>query len=161
MRSLITGANGLIGSHLAEKLSSKGDDVCLIARKSNFLLNSLNGNFVFDYGDITDSDFISKSISNFQPERVFHFAAQSFPSLSWNNAKKTFRVNIEGTYNLLSSISEICPNSLVLVTGSSAEYAQLNQKEFIKETHPLEPNSIYGISKLTDYYLTRLFRKNK
>ena len=59
----------------------------------------------------------------------------------------------------MSSISEICPNSLVLVTGSSAEYAQLNQKEFIKETHPLEPNSIYGISKLTDYYLTRLFNK--
>ena len=134
MRSLITGANGLIGSHLAEKLSSIGDDVCLIARKPNDLLSSLNGNFVFNYGDITDYDFISNSISDFQPERIFHFAAQSLPTVSWTDAKKTFRVNIEGTYNLLASISEICPNSLVLITGSSAEYAQLNQKEIINET---------------------------
>ena len=80
------------------------------------------------------------------------------PTLSWTDAK-TFHVNIEGTYNLLSSISEICPNSLVLMTGSSAEYAQLNQNSIIKETYPLEPNSIYGISKLTDYYLTKLFCK--
>ena len=159
MRSLITGANGLIGSHLAEKLSLIGDDVCLIARKSNKRLNSLEGNFNFNYGDITDSDFVLKSISNFKPERIFHFAAQSLPTLSWTDAKNTFRVNIEGTYNLLSSISKICPNSLLLMTGSSAEYAQLNQKEIIKETHPLDPNSIYGISKLTDYYLTRLFNK--
>ena len=159
MRSLITGANGLIGSHLAEKLSQMGDNVCLIARKSNRLLNSLEGNFIFNYGDVTDSDFISKSISNFQPERIFHFAAQSLPTLSWTDAKTTFRVNIEGTYNLLSSTTEICPNCLFLMTGSSAEYAQLNQKEIIKETHPLDPNSIYGISKLTDYYLTRLFSK--
>ena len=45
------------------------------------------------------------------------------------------------------------------MTGSSAEYAQLKQKEIIKEDHPLEPNSIYGVSKLTDFYLTRLLIK--
>ena len=41
MRSLITGANGLIGSHLAEKLYSMGDEVCLIARKRTNIIDSL------------------------------------------------------------------------------------------------------------------------
>ena len=157
MRSLITGANGLIGSHLAEKLYLMGDEVCLIARKQSNILNSLKGDFCFYYGDITDPNFISDSICAFKPERIFHFAAQSLPTLSCTNAKQTFRVNIEGTYNLLSAISDYCPDSLVIMTGSSAEYAQLNQKVIINENHPLEPSSIYGISKLTDYYLTRLF----
>lgn len=159
MRSLITGANGLIGSHLAEKLYSMGDEVCLLVRNKSQIIDSLDGNFCLKYGDITDTNFISDSLSAFEPERIFHFAAQSFPTLSWTNAKKTFRVNIEGTYNLLSAISDICPNALVIMTGSSAEYAQLNQKEIIKEDHPLEPSSIYGISKLTNYYLTRLLIK--
>ena len=161
MRTLITGATGLIGSHLAEKAFQMGDEVGLIIRKKNNIIDSLKGEFSFFHGDIINPKFVLATIEKFKPNRIFHFAAQSLPTLSWLEASNTFRVNIEGTYNILNSISEVSPNSLLIFAGSSSEYANLYSQEPIKETAPLEPKSIYGISKLTDFYLLKLFKETK
>lgn len=161
MRSLVTGSNGLIGSYMSEKLLSMGDEVCLISRKPNKLNLGLTGNFKLNYGDISDLNFIRLCIKDFKPERIFHFAAQSLPTLSWLEVSNTLRVNIEGTYNLLSSVCEFCPESMVIMTGSSAEYGQSENGIKIKEDHFLEPNSIYGVSKLANYHLTKLLFKTK
>lgn len=161
MRTLITGGNGLIGSHLALKLLSLGDEVCLIARKESKKEIAPKYKLHYKFGDITDPNFIYSSVYNFQPERVFHFAAQSLPSISAINSNATLKTNIEGTNNLLSSISDISPNTLVLITGSSAEYGQVFKTEKIKENFNLEPSTVYGISKLAGYHLTRFFINTK
>lgn len=161
MKTLVTGVNGLIGSHLIERLLSLGDEVCLISSKRKYFHKELSGKFKFYCGDITNRDFIASSLIKFKPERVFHFAAQSLPKLSSLEASITFRVNIEGTYNLLTSICDYCPNALVIISGSSAEYAQAIKSTKIKEDFNLEPNSIYGISKLANYHLTKLLHKTR
>ena len=51
MRTLITGANGLIGSHLAERLSAMGDEICLISRESSGFQNFLDGKMPILIGD--------------------------------------------------------------------------------------------------------------
>ena len=161
MRSLITGSNGLIGSFLTERLIQLGDEVCAVSRNSNSFIKPSKGKLKLSFGDITDKDFICSLVADFQPNRVFHLAAQSSPNISWENASKTFRVNIEGTYNILSAVNHYCKNSIVIAACSSAEYAQLNQKNKINERDELNPGSIYGISKLADYYLCRLFHRSK
>lgn len=161
MRSLITGANGLIGSHLAEKLSTIGDEVYLISKEPREISPKLKGNCKYNFGDISDVNFVSYCIENFKPERIFHFAAQSNPTKSWLDASQTFRVNIEGTYNVLSTVCDLCPEALVIMTGSSAEYARSKENTKIKEDYNLEPSSIYGISKLANYHLSKLLTKTK
>ena len=113
MRTLITSATGLIGSHLAEKAFQMGDEVGLIIRKNN-IIDSLKGEFSFFHGDIINPKFVLATIENLNLIGFSILLHKSLPTLSWLEASNTFRVNIEGTYNILNSISEVSPNSLLI-----------------------------------------------
>ena len=65
MRTLITGASGLIGSHLAEKAFQMGDEVGLIKKKNN-IIDSLKGEFSFFYGDIINP-YLASNNRKFKP----------------------------------------------------------------------------------------------
>ena len=141
---LITGVAGLIGSHLAEHLVSKGYDVYGIDNLSGGYVENIPKNVRFYQGDLNHSEWVSSVFKVIQPDYVYHFAAYAAEGLS------PFIRNFNYSNNLLSSaniINECIKNDVkkIIFTSSMAVYGE--GKPPFKETdipHPIDP---YGISK--------------
>ncbi len=140
MTSLVTGANGFIGSWMVDYLKSRGDEV-VAANRGNC--------------DVTDAAQIRNLLAAHKPDEVYHFAAQSLPGRSWDNSAETCRVNITGTLNVLDAVRHECPAAAVVVACSSSEYAASNDP--IPESGAMNPLSPYAVSKLAADHAARLY----
>ena len=112
MRSLVTGATGFVGSHIAERLVKEGEEVvALVRRTSNTKFLSSIG-VKFAYGDINDLESVKKAMSGI--EIVYHSAALAD---EWISAKEARRVNVEGTRNLLDAAKEAKVKRFVFISS--------------------------------------------
>ncbi len=152
MRVFITGITGPVGSFLADYLLTHPDvEVHAFKRwrSDPRPIEHLRGRVIFHEGDIEDAFVIARAIERAAPDRIYHLAAQSYPSESWDAPVATMRVNVEGTINLLEAVRRHCPTARVHIAGSSAEYGWVAPDQMpIKETYPLRPASPYGVSKV-------------
>jgi GDP-4-dehydro-6-deoxy-D-mannose reductase len=152
MRVLITGATGLIGSHLAEYLLSQGD--CQVFgfkrwRAPTARLGELAERIGWIEGDIEDPYSVQRAVELAAPQRVFHLAAQSYPGESWDSPQATITVNVIGTLHLLESVRRLRPDCQVLIACSSAQYGLIKAEDVpVSEEHPLRPANPYGVSKV-------------
>jgi CDP-glucose 4,6-dehydratase len=108
-RVLITGDTGFKGSWLALWLYLLGADVVGYAlppltQNDHFNLLGLNNLIHHIDGDIRDSEQVAQVFNKFQPEFLFHLAAQSLVRLSYNEPKQTFDTNVGGSVNILEMI---------------------------------------------------------
>lgn len=142
MTTVITGAGGFIGQHLTRHLRARGEEVLALSRQDC---------------DIRDADRVQGLLSEARPKRIFHLAAQSLPGLSWTNPAETFRVNVEGTLNLLEAVRLAKIDPAIVAVCSSSEYALRRDGQPIKETDPMQPLSPYGVSKLAMDHCSRLY----
>ena len=157
MRVVITGAGGLIGSHLAESLSSKGHELHLVAKSQNEFLETIKGKCLLYVGDVRNKQFIEQTITNAEPDIIYHLAAQSSPSRSWQELQKTFDVNVNGTLAILEALRKAKNNPLLISVCSSAEYRE--KKGPLEEEDGLDPVSPYGISKLAQDHFTQIYAR--
>lgn len=152
MRVFITGITGPVGASLADYLLTlPGLDIHAFKRwrSDTRPIEHLYGRVTFHEGDIEDAFSIGQAIERARPDRIYHLAAQSYPSESWHAPVATMRANVEGTYNLLEAVKRHCPQSRVHIAGSSAEYGWIRPEDTpIPETHPTRPLSPYGVSKV-------------
>jgi len=151
MRTLITGAAGFIGGFLSEALIKKGDEVCGAIRGTESTKH-LSKEVDIRECDIGVYEEFENLIEDCKPERIFHLAAQSFPTISYAKPKETFRTNVEGAINLFEILKKRELNPLVLITGTSGEYGlTLADPKYLNvppaEDAPLRPVHPYGISK--------------
>lgn len=134
MIALITGGSGFVGRHLADHLSDCGDEVITTD--------------ISDGGpDLLDQDAMSELLLAVRPDVVYHLAGQADVGASWENPRKTFQINAEGTLNVLSACRQAGVKKILTV--SSAEvYGKVDSEELpVKETFPLAPASPYAVSK--------------
>ena len=107
-RALITGINGMDGSHLADFLLEKGYEVYGLERRTSFKnrTNSghLEGKITFITGDLTDKSSLERALKISDPHEVYNLAAQSFVGSSWTLAEQTTKVNSLGVLYLLEAI---------------------------------------------------------
>lgn len=142
MNVLITGSNGFIGSHLVERLlKQKYRVICLVRETSDLRWNKdLPVEFV--YGDFTDSSSFLLLISDVG--YIYHLGG----ILRAHNESEFFRVNYEGTKNLLEACRQ--HNSVlkrfVYISSQAAAGPSLNGIP-LKEADPPKPISAYGRSK--------------
>ncbi|MCX5778235.1 MAG: CDP-glucose 4,6-dehydratase [Elusimicrobia bacterium] len=106
---LITGHTGFKGSWLVSWLNSMGAQVTGFAlpplqKDDHFNLLQLDKRISHVIGDIRDYDAIKKVFASFQPDIVFHLAAQALVRRSYNEPKLTFDTNIGGAVNVLEAI---------------------------------------------------------
>ncbi len=152
MRIFITGITGPVGSFLADYALTLPDvEVHAFKRwrSDPRPIAHLQGRIVLYEGDIEDPFAIDRAIERAAPDRVYHLAAQSYPSASWEAPVTTMRVNVEGTINLLEAVRRHCPTARVHIAGSSAQYGRVEPERVpIPEIHPLRPTSPYGVSKV-------------
>lgn len=148
MKVWITGAGGMMGSHLAEMLVAEGHDVRATYYKPTVDVLDLK-NFDAIEVDITDWCSVYDSLTAFQPDAVFHLAAQSYPTISWQRPIETLSVNVVGTCIVFEALRRVRPDAKIIVAGSSAEYGSVDPSEVpINERRELQPLHPYGVSKV-------------
>jgi len=155
-RCLITGCGGFIGSHLAERLLKDGWSVCGTVRRRPSSLDRMDGRLTVVECDIVDPLRVEHAVREAEPEVVFHLAAQSSPSASWQQPETTFRVNVFGTLYLLQAMLAVCPGATLVAVTSSAIYGASGDTP-IKEHGRFRPSSPYGVSKAAADMLAELF----
>lgn len=159
MKALVTGAGGMVGSHLVEILAQQGHDVIGVWHKNMKNVEQVTLPVRFVQCDIRYGQGIDELVLDNLPDVVFHLAAQSYPTVSWISPAETIDVNINGTIAVYEAIKKARKyvnhnyDPIVVVACSSAEYGEtLNQLEgdevYVKETAPLQPLHPYGVSKV-------------
>jgi len=98
-----------------------------------------------------------KVVSAVQPDEVYHLAAQSYVSYSFEDEFSTFEVNVNGTHYLLSSCRDLVPKAKFYFAGSSEMFGSAPAPQ--NELTAFRPRSAYGISKVAGYHLTRNYRE--
>src|SRR3990167_3683207 len=141
---LITGVAGLIGSHMAEYLVSKGYDVYGIDNLSGGYPENIPNGVIFYSNDLGDKKAIGRLFKKIKPDYVYHFAAYAAEGLSPFIRNFNYKNNLVCSANL---INECIKNEVkkIIFTSSMAVYGE--GKPPFKETdtpHPIDP---YGISK--------------
>jgi CDP-glucose 4,6-dehydratase len=109
---LITGHTGFKGSWLAFWLNSLGAEVCGYSlspeTNPNLFENLKLANLIdSEIGDIRNLQNFSKTIERFQPEIVFHLAAQPLVRRSYREPVDTYTTNVIGTINILEAIRSV------------------------------------------------------
>ena len=150
MKVLITGIAGFAGSHLAELLGRKGNEVfgtCL-ACESLDNIRRISRRLHLSTCDITRFDHLSRVIKRIGPDQIYHLAALSSVAKSFSKPVDTIGNNIRGTLYLLEIIRNLNKPVRILVVGSSDMYGKITPREVpITEEKALLPVSPYGMSK--------------
>lgn len=139
MKALVTGAGGFVGQALVAHLEAAGDEVVGVDHATG--------------PDITDPAGVREAVERYQPDAVYHLAAVTHIGASWEAPLEVFRVNAEGTLNLLSACAATGVGR-VLVVGSADEYGAVRPEDLpLTEEAPLRPLTPYGASKVAADYL--------
>jgi len=151
---LITGGTGFVGSHMIDYILNNETDVKIYATKrwmedTKNVDHIIDDRFEFIDCDLIDGTSVKRAIDISKPDKVFHFAAQSFPEVSFKIPVITLQTNVIGTTHLLESIKESDFNPVVVSISSSEVYGNPEEGEIpIKETNPIRPANPYSISKV-------------
>lgn len=159
MKVLVTGAGGMVGSHLVEMLHEQGDTVIGTYYKPTTDIREIPQSIKMIECDVRYPSSLEKIILEFMPDKVFHLAAQSYPTVSWDRPYETIDTNINGTVAVFEAVKKARKlndenyDPMIVVACSSAEYGEtLNKLEgdkvYVKETDPLLPLHPYGVSKV-------------
>ena len=164
--ALISGISGQDGSYLGELLLEKGYDVHGIVRRvaledaKNRLIriNHILGDIKIHAASLESFPSIYKIIQEIRPDEVYHLAAQSYVSHSFEDEFSTLNTNISGTHYMLSSIKELNKDVKFYFAASSEMFGKVKESPQNENT-PFHPRSPYGISKSTGFELTRNYRE--
>lgn len=159
MKALITGVNGFVGRHLEQFLLSNGYEVWGSSRSSHDVKADLLNRVQLEFNNV---EKLTSTINELKPDLIFHLAAQSSVKKSWDDVEFTMKSNVINSTKLFEAIlhSEIAGSCKVLSVGSSEEYGILPQESMpINEGSFLNPINPYGISKVSQYMLTKLYAK--
>ena len=146
MRAVVTGGAGFIGSNIAAALCRRGGDVVVLDDLSSGFAQNLDGypEVRLVKGSVLDSDLVDSVVKG--ADVVFHHAASVGNKRSIDEPRSDAMTNVLGAVNVL----EACRHGGVrkLVYASSAGiFGELKELP-ISESHPVEPDSPYGASKL-------------
>lgn len=150
MRIFITGINGFVGSYIARLYHDEGHDVWGSTQPNtgNECLGDICGELHLIETEIVDPRSIGNAVHKAKPDRIFHLAAQSHVPSSWADPMGTFRVNVEGTYNLLNSATGLNRLPRILFISSGDVYgAAVGSRGKLKESIPPAPLNPYAASK--------------
>jgi GDPmannose 4,6-dehydratase len=165
-RACITGITGQDGSYLAELLLDLGYEVHGLVRRVALedpqhrmsRLVGIQDRLHLHAASLESFPSLYSVIAKIQPDELYHLAAQSFVSYSFEDAFSTFRVNIDGTHFVLESVRQVAPRCRVYFAGSSEMFGRAVETPQ-RETTRFYPRSPYGISKVTGFELARNYRE--
>jgi CDP-glucose 4,6-dehydratase len=149
---LITGHTGFKGSWLAMWLNILGARVAGISNNfpstlNHYKLLNLNKKIVSKNLDIRNLDNLKKFIKKYQPDFVFHLAAQSIVKVAYENPIQTWSTNAIGTINILESLRQLKKKCIAIIITSDKCYENLEIKRGYHENDRLGGKDPYSASK--------------
>lgn len=150
-KAFVTGIAGFVGSHLTEHLLAKKIEVYGLyhPQHSTQNIDHLKDKINLVAGDLAKSKQVKKILKDVKPTYVFHLAASSSPSQSFEKPREALENNIFGELNLLEALRDIKSTAKILIIGSSEEYGAVDKKYLpISEDVPFSPLSPYAVSKI-------------
>ena len=168
MKAIVTGGAGFIGSELVTKLLADGHSVLNIDKLTyagdlrNLAHCESNSDYEIMVADICDTDAIQKAFSDFDPDAVFHLAAESHVDRSIDGPKQFLDTNINGTFVMLeAALAHIRkkPDLKFLHVSTDEVYGALGATGLFTEDTPYSPNSPYSASKAASDHLVRAWFK--
>jgi len=155
MKILITGGAGFVGSHLADRLLARGDEVLVIDNLSTGRRDSVpeHPRMCFIEGTIADQKLVNDLFDDFKPDQVVHTAASYKDPTNWSEDSLT---NVVGTANVVTA-SERMKVSRLIYFQTALCYGLHPIEQPITLNHPILPGeSSYAISKTAGEYYIRL-----
>ena len=161
--ALITGINGMDGSHIADFLLEKGYKVYGVERRSSTRnrVNTahLEDKITFVDADLTDQNSLLRVIKESTPNEVYNLGAQSFVGQSWQTPEHTSEVTGLGVLRMLEAIREY-DKSIKFYQASSSEMFGRMVENPATENTPFYPRSPYGVAKLYGHWITKNYRES-
>jgi len=149
MKVFLTGATGVLGTHLIDYILENNKDYEMHAIKRPRTKPYKPESVKYYDCDITDYLSLSRVINEVKPEKVWHLASQSYPKIGESNPILTVNVNVNGTLNLLEAIrsADYIPSKIIIVTSASV-YGNADKFPTSEDTE-FKPVNLYGVTKVT------------
>jgi CDP-glucose 4,6-dehydratase len=148
---LFTGAQGFIGSWVAERLLEEGAEVLVLDRPptepSRFRLRGLHERCGAVAADLLDSQSLRAAIDAHGVEAVFHLAATAIVGSATSSPLRTYEVNVRGTWNLLEACRTAAETPRRVVVASTDKAYGVHEELPYREDHALQPRYPYDASK--------------
>ena len=162
-RALITGINGMDGSHLADLLLEKGYEVYGMERRTSSPNRTntkhLEGKITFLHGDLTDQNSLTRCLKQSNPCEVYNLGSQSFVGESWNTPEQTSDVTGLGVLRMLEATREYGAPVRFYQASSSEMFGRMVENP-ANENTPFYPRSPYGVAKLYGHWITKNYRES-
>ena len=151
---LVTGAAGFIGSAVARKLISEGNDVVTIDNLSTGNESNIPKGCEFIRGSVSE-EIIIKGLENRKFDGILHIAGQSSGEISFENPVYDMQTNCQSTILLLDFARKIGCNNF-LYASSMSVYGEHNSPKCDEET-TLIPKSFYAVGKVASEHYMRIY----
>ena len=154
MKALVTGADGFVGHWLVEHLEASGDEAWLAPGGRS------------DAGprrrvvDLTDRASVDELVEWAEPEAIYHLAAVAFGPDATSDIGHAVDVTVRGTAYLLDAAARLTTPPRVLIPSSSEVYGRVGPDP-VRESHPLEPVSPYGATKVAQESIALAFMRSR
>lgn len=155
MKIGITGVSAFVGYHLAKELLKEHQIIGFDCCRSELAKEINDSNFKFAQGDISDFNSLKNAFGN-GTDLIYHLAAISSERLHRENVERGFRVNVEGSLNILELARQ--KNMKVIYASSGAVYPASSKPH--QEQEADFTDKFYGASKLIAEKYCRLYGKN-
>ena len=130
---IVTGGAGFIGSHIVDRLIDEGFEVAILYNISSGNRLNINNEAKLYEVNLYNGN-ISSIIKDFQPNLVFHLAAQSSVSVSESNPIEDASNNILGSLNLYQACKNTSVEKIILSSNGGAIYWNQNELDHHEET---------------------------
>jgi nucleoside-diphosphate-sugar epimerase len=154
MRTLVTGASGFIGAHMAKRLLVEGHDVVSIAHdqvpSSTAKLLGVQDKITWCYGDVRDEQLVKRVLSDYSIDQVYHFAALPIVEMGMRSCRPMFEVNFMGTLSVLEALREATVSGKdvgLMYVSTDKYYGPMVYGRPYKEEDPSFANAPYELSK--------------
>jgi CDP-glucose 4,6-dehydratase len=169
---LVTGHTGFKGAWLIQILSQLGARICGIALEASNqldLYNQIDGEYLCTKSvimDIRDAKAVKQNILGFEPDFIFHLAAQPLVIESYQNPLYTFETNTIGTANILDALQHVSNKCVCVCITTDKVYENPETGHAFLESDKLGGYDPYSASKaaaeiIIDSYRRSIFEPSK
>jgi GDP-4-dehydro-6-deoxy-D-mannose reductase len=155
LRVLVTGITGFAGSHLAEQLVSRGDEVHGLAheRPPFANLSAVRDRVRVHEGDITRLEDVEGALAGSDADAVVHLAGIAVPTIAAADPIAAVRINVLGTATVVTALQRL-PRTRLLLASSADVYGAPDTVP-VGEDAPVKPANVYAATKVAAEALTR------
>ncbi len=161
--TFVTGATGLVGGWLVDRLVQAGADVVCLVRdtvpQAEVIRSKAIEKVKVVRGEITDQPLLERALGEYEIDTVIHLAAQTIVGIANRNPISTFEANIQGTWCLLEACRRSPRVKQIVVASSDKAYGDQEHLPYSEDT-PLQGQHPYDVSKSCSDLITYAYSKS-